>query len=244
MRTFLAALFGVLLSLPSSSRAQTEADGWAPPVEAAARPTSGDASLLSGRTLGNGEVLLAAALGWPGLWAQLELAPSATFNLGIRAGVVYGSPVMGLAIGAGGQLTVPMRIWVWGEHQTDLSIRVAPSILVGEGILAGEAGLFAHELGLAGRLDAGVVFGFQADPRITLLFGADLGGGVSWVNGANAQPIGVLQGRLGLEGLLARDTMLFAELTAGGGLAPDRAGVPLYPDRFALGLSLGIGYLL
>lgn len=242
MRTLLVVL--ATLSPLAVAHAQTESDGWAPPVEVADRPTSGDASLLSGRTLGNGEVMIAAALGWPGLWAQIELAPSATFNLGIRAGVLYGSPVMGLGIGGGGQLTVPMRIRVWGEHQTDLSVRLAPTLSIGEGVLAGEPGLFAHELGLASRLDAGVVFGFQADPRITLLFGADVGGGVSWVNGTDAAPIGVFQGRVGIEGLLSRDTMLFAELTAGGGLAPDRAGVPLYPDRFALGLSLGLGYLL
>lgn len=232
----------VALLIASSARAQTEADGWAPPE--GDRPTSGDASLLSGRTLGTGEVLIAAAIGFPGLWAHVEIAPSSDFNLGVRAGVLYGSPNMGLGIGGGGQLEVPMRIHLWGEGEGDLALRLCPRIAVGEGALFGESGIFAHVFGLSSRLDAGVLLGWHPDPRVTLFVGADAGIGLSYVEGTSVEPIGVFQGRLGVEGLLARDTMLFAELTVGGGLAPEPRGVPLYPDRFALGLSLGLGYLL
>lgn len=232
----------VALLIASSANAQTEADGWAPPE--GDRPTSGDASLLSGRTLGTGEVLIAAAIGFPGLWAHVEIAPSSDFNLGVRAGVLYGSPNMGLGIGGGGQLEVPMRIHLWGEGEGDFALRLCPRIAVGEGVLFGESGIFAHVFGLSSRLDAGVLLGWHPDPRLTLFVGADAGVGLSYVEGTSVEPIGVFQGRVGVEGLLARDAMLFAELTVGGGLAPDRVGQPLYPDRFALGLSLGLGYLL
>lgn len=236
----LSLLFALLIA--PVAHAQTEADGWAPPE--GDRPTSGDASLLSGRTLGTGEVMIAAALGFPGLWAHVEIAPSSGFNLGVRAGVLYGSPNMGLGIGGGGILEVPMRVHLWGEGNGDVALRLSPRIAVGEGALFGESGIFARVFGLSTRLDAGVLLGWHPDPRVTLFVGADAGLGLSYVEGTSVEPIGVFQGRLGVEGLLARDTMLFAELTAGGGLAPDRVGAPLYPDRFALGLSLGLGYLL
>lgn len=241
-RAGLSLLLIVGLLIASSARAQTEADGWAPPE--GDRPTSGDASLLSGRTLGTGEVLIAAAIGFPGLWAHVEIAPSSDFNLGVRAGVLYGSPNMGLGIGGGGHLDVPMRIHLWGEGEGDLALRLCPRIAVGEGALFGESGIYAHVFGLSSRLDAGVLLGWHPDSRVTLFVGADAGIGLSYVEGTSVEPIGVFQGRLGVEGLLARDTMLFAELTVGGGLAPDRGGLPIYPDRFALGLSLGLGYLL
>jgi hypothetical protein len=238
----LASLLLVWL-FTTSAHAQTEADGWAPPE--GDRATSGDASLLSGRTLGVGEVMIAAGLGWPGLWAHLELAPDSNFNLGIRLGVLYGSPLMGLGIGGGGSAAVPMRIHLWGERDTDVSLRICPSAVFGEGALMGEStGFLTHAFGFAARLDAGVLVGFQPDTRVTLFFGADAGAGVSYVESSSAQGIGIFQGRLGVEGLLARDTMMFGEVTVGGGLAPDRPGIPLYPDRFALGVSLGLGYLL
>lgn len=239
----------LLLGLPAAASAQTAEDDWAPPAGDDNRSTSGDMSLLSGRTLGVGEVVIAAALGWPGLWAHVELALTSDFNLGIRAGVLYGSPMMGLGIGAGGHLDVPMRIHLWGERDTDIALRLCPRLVVGEGSLLGEVTpVLAHALGVGSRLDAGLLVGLQPDPRVTLIFGFDVGGGISWVEGGlgGVQPIGVVQGRFGVEGLLARDTTLFGELTMGGGLAPDqRAGsVVLYPDRFALGVSLGLGYLL
>src|SRR5687768_6384965 len=113
----LAPLFVALLvsqGRPSIARAQSAEDGWAAP-ETATRPTSGEASFLSGRTLGVGQALMAASLGWPGFWAQLELAPDSGINVGVRGAVVYGSPVMGLVAGAGGELSVPIRVHVFGE---------------------------------------------------------------------------------------------------------------------------------
>lgn len=245
------ALVGAALvvsaALAGRARAQTEEDGWAPPVAASDRPTSGDASLLSGRTLGEGEVLLAAALGWPGFWAHLELAPLSTVNVGIRAGVLYGSPVMGLRVGGGGELSVPIRVRLWGERDTDMALRLTPCGALGEGLLFGQdpPSTFAGELGWMARLDAEVVFGWHPDPRVTFFFGAGAGGGVSGVPRAgNVEGIGRVEGTLGVEGLLARDTMLLFEAKLGYGLARDYSGLVFYGDRFVLGVSFGVAYLL
>jgi hypothetical protein len=236
------ALLCAAVALPA--RAQTEEDGWAPPVAEGDRPTSGDMSLLSGRTLGNGEVVLAAALGWPGFWAHVELAPSATFNIGIRLAVLYGSPAMGLAVGGGGEASVPMRIRLWGERDTDIALRLTPRAAVGEGVLFGQTATFGGDLAWMARLDAEAVLGFHPDPRITFIFAVGGGGGVSHVVNTNVEGIGRVVGSLGIEGLLARDTMMFAEVNLGVGIARDTPGIPVYPDRFVLGLSLGIAYLL
>lgn len=239
------------VGLPGTARAQTAEDGWAPPVAEGDRPTSGDASLLSGRTLGNGEVMLAAALGWPGFWAHLELAPSSTVNLGIRATVLYGSPVMGVRVGAGGEVSIPIRIRLWGEGEADLALRLTPRAALGEGLLFGETTTFGGELGWMARIDAEAVVGFHPDPRVTFIFGIGVGGGLSHVPAAaSPEGLGRIEATVGVEGLLARDTMLFAEVKAGYGIARAPNGRPFYGaglgdgERVVLGLSLGVAYLL
>ena len=87
MRALVLAL--LILVAPTSAAAQDTAavdasDAYAPP--SGDRPSSGDASLLSGRTLGVGNTMIAVMAGWPGAYAQLELAPTSLFNIGIRAG--------------------------------------------------------------------------------------------------------------------------------------------------------------
>lgn len=233
-------------SVSVSARAQTAEDGWAPPTEVS-RPTSGTASFLSGRTLGTGEVLMAAALGWPGLWAHVELAPSSTVNVGVRGSVLYGSPVMGLIAGAGGELIVPVRVHLLGEGDLDVGLRIAPQIAAGEGRLFGESAsdIRAADLGLSSRLDVGARLAWHASEQVTLYVGADVGAGVSWVETERAHAIGVLTGTLGIEAMMSSDTMLFAEAVGGGGIADggDRT-VAYYPQQEVFRLSLGLGYLL
>ena len=88
------------------------------------RPTSGVMSLWSGRTLGNGQSAIAAGVGWPGLFVELALAPSSRLNIGGRLQVNYGSPLMGIGDGIGGDLQVPIRFHFYG--QDDLDVAVAP----------------------------------------------------------------------------------------------------------------------
>ncbi|AKF10521.1 hypothetical protein [Sandaracinus amylolyticus] len=244
MRFHLAALV-LALGIASSARAQSAEDGWAPPTEEV-RPTSGEASFLSGRTLGVGQVLMAAALGWPGLWAHVELAPDSTFNVGARVAVVYGSPVMGLVTGAGGELIVPMRVHLFGEGDVDLALRIAPQVALGEGRLFGEAeGVRANDLGVSSRLEVGPRLGWRVAERVTVLAGVDAGAGVSWTNGEDVRAIGTFSATLGIEALMTLQTMLFAEVSGGAGVA-DGSGraVPLYPQQEIFRLSLGLAYVL
>src|SRR5688500_12363365 len=97
--------------------------------------TEREASFLSGRTLGAGQTMMAAALGWPGFWAHAEFAPETSVNVGFRVAVVYGSPVMGLVAGAGGELTIPIRVHVFGQNDIDVALRIAPALSLGEGRL-------------------------------------------------------------------------------------------------------------
>lgn len=235
-----------LASVSTRAAAQTAEDGWAPPTEAP-RPTSGTPSFLSGRTLGTGQVLMAAALGWPGLWAHVELAPSSIVNVGVRGSVLYGSPVMGLIAGAGGELVVPIRVHLHGEGEIDVALRIAPSIAAGEGRLFGESAsdIHAADLGLSSRLDVGARLAWRATEQVTLFVGADVGAGVSWVETERAHPIGVLTGTVGIEAMMSSSTMLFAEAVGGGGVAgADARTVAYYPQQEVFRLSLGLGYLL
>jgi hypothetical protein len=249
MRSLLALAI-VVVSFASHASAQEtspppptdESDEYAAPE--GDRPTSGDASLLSGRTLGTGEVMLAAFAGWPGVFAQLELAPSSTFNIGIRAGFLYGSPMMGLIAGYGGELAVPMRIHVWGERDVDIAIHIQPIIALGSGALFGEGGISANRFGYGLRLDLGARMGWEVDPRLTFVFGIDAGAGFAGVDPSGPSAIGMVLGLVGAEVLMSRDVMLFVEAQGGYGFAPDRTGFAYFPAREVLRVVLGIGFLL
>jgi hypothetical protein len=216
------------------------------PLARVAGPTSGAASILSGRTLGSGQAVLSAALGWPGIWAELALAPGSEVNVHVRGSVLYGSPVMGLVAGAGGELAIPVRVHVLGEGNVDLAIRLTPRVALGEGAIFGERTGLGGALSGALILDAHGVFGIQVDPNVTIVAGLGGGAGASLVDGS---PEGVawvarVAGELGVEALMSRDTMLFAHVEGGYGFARDRVGVLFYPAREVLSVSLGMAYVL
>lgn len=246
-----ALVLALVLALPLVAHAQDDdsaaavsaSDAYAPP--SGDRPTSGDASLLSGRTLGVGNVMIAAMAGWPGAYVQLELAPTSLFNLGIRGGFLWGSPLMGFVVGLGGELAVPMRLRVWGERQTDLAIVVEPMFAVGPGQAYGESG-FPGSFAYGTRLDAGARIGWEPDPHLTFFGGLSAGGGFSEVPhaGSAVQPLGVVYATLGAEVLTSRDFMLFLRIDGGYGLAPDRSGLPYFADRAFLRVVLGGAFLL
>ncbi len=215
-------------------------------MRAHAQTTEKEASLLSGRTLEPGEAMMGAALGWPGFWAQLELAPSPHVNVGVRGAVVYGSPIMSLASGAGGEFTIPIRIHVFGETGFDVSLRLAPMVAFGEGRLFGaDDSALANRLGVSSRLELGMLFGYRAAERFTFFFGVHGAPGFSFLEGGDTRAIGVFYGAIGVEALMSPKTMLFAELQGGIGIADD-AGLTfaLYAQRELLRLSLGIAYVL
>ena len=133
-RFALAALTSLALWLAAGvpSPAAAQDDDSAERVPPVAASTSGEASLQSGRTLGVGETMIGAAAGWPWIWAQVELGLSSAFNLGVRVAMLYGSPIMALEAGVGGELAVPMRIHLYGEGDLDLAAFITPAFAIGE----------------------------------------------------------------------------------------------------------------
>lgn len=204
------------------------------------RPTSGDVSILSGRTVGNGEVVLAGALGWPR--AEVLLAPSSRFNVEIRGAVSYGSPFMGFGTAVGGEISVPMRYLVWAEDHLDLSAYARPLVVLGEGRLVGQTGVFSDDFGWGVGFETGMKLGFQASDAVTLAGG--LLGTFAWVDVSDADgaagAIGSIQLMAGLEALMSRSTMLFVEAVGGVGFSGDGR----FDSRGVVRLSLGIAYLL
>jgi hypothetical protein len=246
----LALAFSLVAPMTAAAQDDDDAavmasDAYAPP--SGDRPTSGDASLLSGRTLGVGNAMIAAMAGWPGAYVQLEYGVTSLFNLGVRAGFLWGGPIMGLSVGLGGELAVPMRLRVWGEGQVDLAIVLEPMFAMGPGVVYGEnfAGV-SNSFAYGTRFDAGARIGWEIDPHVTLFGGVTAGGGIAEVPDThnNVQPIGVIYATLGAEILTARDFMLFLRVDGGGGLAPDRSGIPYFADRAFLRVVFGGAFLL
>lgn len=239
-----SALCAGVLALAWAGVASAEEDPL-PPV--AARPTSGTPSLLSARTLGEGQVMAAGGAGWPSLWVQLELAPTSTFNIGIRASLLYGSPVMALQPGVGAELAVPTRIHLFGEENIDIAVFVTPAITLGEAALVGEGPyVFAGSFGWSTRLEAGGLMSFQVLERLTVFFG--VGGHVGFAHTPDAggpEPFGAAFARLGIEGMISGDTMLFGQLDGGIGIGTSRGGQPLFGEAVPplLRVALGAAYL-
>ncbi len=214
----------------------------AAPAWAQSRPTSDDMSLLTGRTVGNGDVLVAAALGWPGFWAEVLFAPSSRFNLSLRGGVLYGSPLMGLATGVGGEFSVPMRLHLYGARDIDVAASLRPFALFGEGALVGQRGTFADNFGWAAGADAGLRIGLHVSDAVTLGTGALVC--VAYLDTPDADGSGGVAVGFGalaiVEALMSRRTMLFAQLEGGYGLAPGR----LFANQAVLSVSLGVAFRL
>lgn len=223
-----ALVLALLLAHPAAARAD--------------RPTSGDASLESGRTLGNGEVLLAGALGWPGFRADVVFAPTSTLSLGPSALVGYGSTLLGFETGVSGGLSMPTRVHVLGRGVTDVALRFAPAIVIGEAATLGEQGLYANELGLCVGVEAGARAGVRVSEHATVIAGATTA--FSWIAVPEAEDgsgwVLSLAAVLGLEALMTRDTMMLGLLELGGGVDGGRD----FDRPVALRVWLGFGYLL
>ncbi len=248
MRTLLASLCLLLLVTAPVSAQESEEPADSPPVSS--RPTSGEASLYSGRTLGVGETLVGGGAGWPGIFATVQHALTSSFNVGVRAALNYGSPVMALEPGVGGDVGVPMRIHLFGEGSVDLAAYLEPAFSFAEGAAMGEIGtIYRGEFGWSSRLEFGALLGIRLQERLTVLVG--LGGHVGFVHVPTAGDPSIVAGalgRVGLEGLISRDTMLFVVADGGVGFADDRgAGAPVFDPGLAstiLRLALGVAYLL
>lgn len=222
VRTVLVVVLAVSVLVAAPQRARADdppADADADAESGPDRPSSGVLSLWSGRTLGNGHAAVAAGVGWPGLFVELVLAPSSRFNIGGRVQVNYGSPLMGIGTGIGGDVQIPVRYHFYAHDDLDLALAIRPGFTFGQGALVGQRGVFANDFGWGVRLDTGVLLGWHASDALTLTFGLLAGAGLSDVSGTDLELIGSFYATTALEIVVSRDTLLFAMLDAGYGLA-------------------------
>lgn len=223
-------LAGTLMLLAASS-SPARADG----------PTSGDLSVLGGRTLGRGETAIAAGTGWPGTWGQVTFAPRSTLNVGVRASLLYGSPIMGFGTGIGGEVSMPVRLHLLGRGRWDLAMTARPLVITGRASLVGaEASLFEDDFGWAVMFEKGLVAGWQATDAVSLVLGVMTTGGVVGIPEADRTRFAFhALGVLGTELLLARDTLLFLHLEGGGGLS----GGDVFPRQGILRATVGFAHM-
>jgi hypothetical protein len=213
----------------------------AAPAAADVRPTSGDPSVLSGRTLGNGETALWFDGGFPGIRATAMFAPSSRFNLGPRAMFAYASPFMGFGTGLGASFEVPMRLLIFARDTIDLSLTATPRFVLGEGVLVGEEDVFADDFGFGGGVDLGARAGFQVADALTLTAGLAVEIGFVTVPDADdPSGLGVFTAILGLEYLLSMDVALTVEATVGGGAAP----AILFDSHGVVRVFAGVAFVL
>lgn len=203
------------------------------------RPTSDDLSLISGRTVGNGEVVISAGLGWPGFFAEILFSPSSSFDLSLRGHVDYGG-LLGTATGVSGGVSVPMRLHLYGEDDIDVALAARPFAVFGEGAIMGEEGTFADDFGYALGIEAGVRAGFHVSDAATLTVGA--AGLFAWTNvkGAGGGAVGGGAPLVGIEANFNRQTLFFAELLLGYAGAPENR----FSRQMWMRLALGIAYRL
>lgn len=192
------------------------------------RPTSGTLSILSGRTLGVGGTVVAFGGGWPGVYGELDLAPSSTFNVALRGTFVYASPMMGVGAGLGGDLLASARLHLYGRGTFDFSLAARLAGTFGEGTLAGQVGLspFAHAFGWSARADVGGLAGFELSPGFTLTLGMLVGGGAAHTPDAGSHALfglATFVAVLGAEVSLSENMFLFFDVEGGGAVANDLA---------------------
>ena len=170
-----------------------------------------DWSATAGRTVGEGNSVLQAEAGWPGIGFTYLKGANATTDIGFHVGLNYGfegttNSVVGL------NLAVPYRHVLGVMGDTTFTFRTDPGLTVygNHGALVGVGG------------PIGVVAGFHVSPRLTLDVGADVPVLVSFSN-----PAGFLFGPEaggGGEYLLDDNLAVTARFRVGPEFALDSAG--------------------
>jgi len=162
-----AAALAAALLWPSGARAQL--------VETTISPT-GDYnwSATAGRTVGNGNAVLQAEAGWPGIGLTYLKGIDERSDIGFHVGFNYGLENTTTST-AGLNLAVPYRHTLGTIGDTAFAFEAQPGISFygnNGGVLVGVGG------------PIGVVAGFRLDPRLTLDVGADVPVLVSFSNPA------------------------------------------------------------
>lgn len=128
------------------------------PVEAA------KSTLFGGSLLKQGEVALAAGIGFPDVMVHFDFANSPLFNLGVQARFNYnlGFPVFG----AHAFLSVPMRISLVREDKLGVALKLDPGGTIGGG--------FQNALLLGFQIGVGGLVSYEVTDRLSLIFNLEL----------------------------------------------------------------------
>jgi hypothetical protein len=179
-------------------------------------------SVVGGSTLEEGERAVVVGYGWPGLHVGGTFALTQRFELGPRAELLQGSPIMGLPFALGFELSVPMRVRLFTRARTDVALSIRPYGLVSRASLVGFEGPGKRGFGYGFGGRGGLRIGHRVHDKISLGWGV-LGSldfiAVPDVNRADL--VGTVTGALGIESLLTRATLFFLVAEAGYGFAPD-----------------------
>lgn len=149
-----AALSALLLA--GAARAQIET-----PIATSA---NGDWSATAGRTVGDGNSVLQAEAGWPGIGFTYLHGANETTDIGFHVGLNYGFEGTTDQL-TGFNLAVPYRHVLGQSGNATLALRADPGLSI-----YGNHG--SALVGVGGPV--GIVAGFQVDPRLTLSLGVDV----------------------------------------------------------------------
>ncbi|MCA1829295.1 MAG: hypothetical protein LC689_20415 [Myxococcales bacterium] len=203
MRFFLVTMAAALLA--TGARAQL--------IETTINATGDNNwSATAGRTVGNGNSVLQAEVGWPGVGFTYLKGANETTDIGFHVGFNYGFEGTTNSV-AGFNLAVPYRHTLGVVGDTAIAFRADPGLTI-----YGNKG--SALVGVGGPI--GVVAGFRLDPRLTLDVGADIPVLISFAN-----PTGFVFGpQLGAGGEYLIDNNLAVTLRArvGPEFALDSAG--------------------
>jgi hypothetical protein len=170
-----------------------------------------DWSATAGRTAGNGNAVLQAEAGWPGIGFTWLKGVNERTDLGLHVGFNYGFEGTANNV-VGFNIAVPYRHTLGAMGDTTFAFQAQPglSFYGNNGVLVGVGG------------PIGVVAGFKVSPRVTLDVGADVPVLVSFSN-----PAGFLFGPQfggGGEYLIDRNLAVTARIRVGPEFAFDSAG--------------------
>jgi hypothetical protein len=197
------AAAALALLWPGAARAQ---------VETSFTPT-GDTnwSATAGRTAGDGNAILQAEAGWPGIGFTWLKGVNERTDLGLHVGFNYGFEGTANSV-VGFNLAVPYRHTLGSMGDTTFAFQAQPGIS-----LYGNDGVL---FGIGGPI--GIVAGFKVTPQMTLDLGADVPVLISFTN-----PTGFLVGPQfggGGEYLIDRNLAVTARVRIGPQFALDSAG--------------------
>ena len=197
-------------------------------IETSLEPAGSAWSATAGQTVGNGNSVLQAEAGWPGIGFTWLHGATSTTDFGFHVGLNYGFEGTTNTI-AGVNFAVPFRHMLGQGGSTTIAFRADPGVSI-----YGDHGAL---VGVGGPI--GIVAGFRVDPRLTLSAGVDVPVLLSFSN-----PAGFFfgpQAGAGAEYLVERDLAMTARFRVGPEFALNSNGTS---HQTAFQTLIGLAYNL